>query len=350
VAEAPRVAVLFVGDRQAWHMRTVYVAFEQALVVLRGDPDDGGWTSSQRLVDRRPECVLTVGDDTVLTGTSDAGLYRSTDGGRTWGRVGRPGIGHESVTALAANPSDPTELWAGTEPSTVFHSTDGGDSWTERPGLTDLPSASGWSFPPRPETHHVRWLEVDPADPAHLYVGVEAGAIVQTRDRGETWVDRQPGSRRDPHSMATHPEAPGRLYVAAGDGYAESRDGGYSWVHPQEGLDHRYVWSVAVDAGDPEVRLVSAATGAFSAHTPSRADTHVYRRTDDRWTPLSETALPQGDGVTRPVLAAGDPGEFYAASNRGLARSADGGRSWTVLDVDWPVGLPSGTVRGLALA
>jgi photosystem II stability/assembly factor-like uncharacterized protein len=330
-------------------MRTVYVAFEEALVVLRGDPDDREWTSSQRLVDHRPECVRAVGDDSVLAGTFDAGLHRSTDDGRSWVRVGQADIAHESVTSLAANPSDPTELWAGTEPSAVFHSTDGGDSWTERPGVTDLPSASSWSFPPRPETHHVRWLEVDPADPAHLYVGVEAGAIVQTHDRGDTWVDRRPGGRRDPHSMATHPDAPGRLYVAAGDGYAESLDGGDSWTHPQDGLDHRYVWSVAVDAGDPEGRLISAATGAFSAHTPGRADTYVYRWTDDEWQRLSETALPQGEGVTRPVLAAGEPGEFYAASNRGLARSADSGRTWSLFDVDWPAGLPSGTVRGLAL-
>jgi photosystem II stability/assembly factor-like uncharacterized protein len=331
-------------------VRTIYAAFEDALVVLRGDPDADDWRVEERLADHRPECVRVAGDGDVLCGTFDAGLHRSTDGGESWARVG-PGDGApDAVSAVAVNPTDHDERWVGTEPSAVFRSTDGGDTWTEQTGLTDLPSADEWSFPPRPSTHHVRWLEVDPSDPGHLYVGIEAGAVVQTHDRGQSWVDRREGVPRDPHSIATHPKAPGRAYLAAGDGYAETRDGGDTWETPQDGLDRRYTWSVAVDAGDPDVRLLSAAAGAYRAHTPERAAAYVYRREGDgQWTRLDGTDLPQGEGVTRPVLAAGDPGEFVAASNRGLARSVDGGRSWSRADIDWPSGLPAGTVRGLAL-
>jgi hypothetical protein len=50
------------------------------------------------------------------------------------------------------------------------------------------------------------------------------------------------------------------------------------------------------------------------------------------------------------VLAAGAAaGELYAATDRGLARSADGGATWTAL-VDWPDGVHGRAPRGLAVA
>lgn len=51
-------------------------------------------------------------------------------------------------------------------------------------GLTKLPSASTWSFPPRPETHHVRWIGIDPHDAHHLYVAIEADVLVRSLDDG----------------------------------------------------------------------------------------------------------------------------------------------------------------------
>ena len=363
----------------------MYVAMQNAVLAVERDGDEGGhggeWSRRQGLDGFRLECTAASPDapDRAFCGTFEAGLRRTTDGGETWHRVG-DGIEPDAVMSVAVSPDDPDEVWVGTEPSRVYRSTDGGETWTERPGLTDLPSASSWSFPPRPHTHHVRWIEPDPADPAHLYVSVEAGALVQTRDRGETWADRAPSSRRDNHSLATHPDAPGRAYAAAGDGYAETTDGGETWTHPQEGLDHRYVWSVAVDAGDPDVRLVSAARGPRSAHTADRAESYVYRCVgDDPWarvgigagvdgeaspTPprAGETGdggdgaggddasgLPTGEGVTRYVLDSGDAGEFFAASNAGLFRSTDAGRTWERLRVDWPDAFTDRTAQGLAV-
>ena len=322
----------------------LYVATEDVLVEVRADGTTEYWLDGSE-----PECV--VADGALLVGTFESGLWRAAGDARAERDFERvAGIDPDAVTSLAANPRDPNELWAGTEPSRVYRSTDGGETWVERDGVTDLPSADGWSFPPRPHTHHVRWIEVDPADPAHLYVGIEAGALVQTHDRGETWEDEVSGSRYDTHSMATHPDAPGRAYVAAGDGYAETTDGGETWHYPQAGLDHRYVWSVAVDDDDPDLRFVSAAEGAYTAHRAEPADTYVYRkRGDDPWERLDGRGLPLGSGVTRPVLAAGGAGECYAVSNRGAFVTRDGGDSWESLGVEWPDRFTEQTVRGVAL-
>ncbi|WP_254537159.1 WD40/YVTN/BNR-like repeat-containing protein [Halomarina litorea] len=328
-------------------MTRIYAALRDALVVLEGTDEE--WTLRERFADHDLECVAASPDvpDRVFCGTFDAGLRRSTDGGETWDRVGGDVVG-ESVTAVTVSPHDPDEVWVGTEPSRVYHSTDAGETWAERPGLTDLPSSEEWYFPPRPETHHVRWISQSPHDPDRLAVSIEAGALVTSDDGGETWTDRVPTARRDNHTLATHPDAPGRLYAAAGDGYAETTDGGETWDHSQAGLDHRYCWSVAVDPGDPDTVVVSSASSAWTAHTPSEAESYVYRSEDGEWKRTMD-GLPDPDGLLRAVLAPGGDGEFFALTNHGPYRSTDAGRSWRPLDVDWHDGYRGQAPRGMAV-
>ncbi len=323
-----------------------YVALDDRILVV--DSLEDAPTADERLVGHSFECLTASPDqpDRIFAGTVDSGLQRSTDGGENWEPVG----GFEDrVTAVTVSPHDTDEIWAGTEPSAVYRSADGGETWTEREGLTDLPSADEWSFPPRPHTHHVRWLSVDPHDPDTLYVAIEAGAFVRTRDAGETWEPRPQGGRLDNHTLATHPEAPGRIYTAAGDGYAESEDGGETWHYPQEGLEHRYVWGLAVDSADPESVVVSAANGARSAHTPETADAYVYRRAGGPW----ETAmngLSDPEGTVRAVLDNGPRGgEFVAVTNRGLFLTTNGAQSWSQVDIDWSESYETKVGRGLAV-
>lgn len=330
-------------------MERVYAAMRSGLLVV----EEEGAVCRERLPGHDLECVAAHPEapERAFVGTFEAGLHRTTDGGERFERVGTETIAQDAVMAVAVNPADPTEVWAGTEPSRVYHSTDAGETWTHRGGLTALESEPEWAFPPRPHTHHVRWLEVDPADPAHVYVGIEAGALVHTSDRGETWLERPPGSRRDNHTLATHADAPGRAYAAAGDGYAETTDGGEHWTVHDAGLEHRYVWGLAVDPGDPDTVLVSAASGARAAHTPATADAHLYRRRGDGpWEHLTDAGLPTGEGVTRSVLTGGTrPGCVLALTDRGLFRTRDAGTTWRRVDTPWPARFETETARGLAV-
>jgi hypothetical protein len=152
-------------------------------------------------------------------------------------------------------------------------------------------------------------------------------------------------------SLEPDATAPDRAWSAAGDGYAKTPDGGDTWTHPQEGLEHRYCWSVAVDPGDPETVLLSAATGPWSAHRPATAESYLYRRRDEGpWERLTDVAVPTGKGILRAVLRTGDEaGECYAAHNRGLYRTHDFGSSWERVPADWD-DYADQTVRGLAVA
>jgi hypothetical protein len=275
-------------------------------------------------------------------------LWRSVDAGTTWQRVGE-GIASPQLTAVAVSRAervgDHGAVYAGTEPSHLFRSTDGGESWRDLASLRALPSASQWSFPPRPSTSHVRAIALDPHARAHLAVAIEAGALVRSPDAGQTWQDRTDDGPRDSHTLAMPLRAPGWLYSAAGDGFlrpgrgfAVSKDGGTSWEYPHEGLRSHYGWGLAVDPLDPETLLLSVAPGPREAHTESRADSAIYRRQGNTpWQQVTD-GLPAPRGMLASVLAASDeePHVFYAANNRGIFRSADAGLRWTRLDVDWP--------------
>ncbi|MFB6170984.1 MAG: WD40/YVTN/BNR-like repeat-containing protein [Haloarculaceae archaeon] len=329
-------------------MLTHYAALDDYLVVATGEGADR--RRSERLSGHDLQCLAAVSavPERVFCGTFDAGLQRSTDGGDSWERVGVDVL-HERVMSVTVSPHDPDVVWAGTEPSAIFVSRDGGDTWTERPGLTDLPSAGEWYFPPRPDTHHVRWIDVAPDDPDRLYVGIEAGAFVTSPDGGDTWRERLPGSRRDNHSLATHSDAPGRVYAAAGDGYAESHDHAADWAHPQSGLDHRYCWSVVPTPGDPDVVVLTAASDPGAAHS-SPAESYVYRREGDGDWERAMAGLPDPEGSLRGVLAAGDgPGEVHLLSNHGLYRTTDSARTWSRLPVPWRPADERLRPRGLAV-
>lgn len=63
----------------------------------------------------------------IYVGTDDRGVWRSQDGGRTWGPAGS-GIAWTDVTAIAVGGEQAGRLdtvYVGTEPSAVYRSTDG---------------------------------------------------------------------------------------------------------------------------------------------------------------------------------------------------------------------------------
>jgi hypothetical protein len=340
-------------------MSILYLTLEKALAVVSAR--NGTWTANLQLVGHQPQCLAVdpLHHEKMYCGTLDAGLWRTVDAGTSWQPVG-PGIAHKMVMSLAVSATQPGAsggaVFAGTEPSAIFRSDDSGNSWRELSGLRKLPSAETWSFPPRPWTSHVRWMTIDPLVAGRLFAAIEAGALVSSPDGGETWEDRKPSSPFDTHTLVMHRLAPNRLYSAAGDGFmqpgsgfAQSDDGGETWFRPDAGLDLHYLWSVAADPTDPDTLVVSAASGPRQAHDPASAESAIFRRsgTGD-WTRV-QSGLPKSRGLLASVLASNEsePHTFYAANNKGVFRSSDGGSSWSELPIPWPTGARLGHVAAV---
>jgi len=318
-------------------MTTLLVVFDGLLIAAR---EAQRWHVEEALSGEPLKCAAADPHHPgrVYCGTEE-GLWRSDDQGRSWRPIGQ-GLPVRHTTALTVDPLDTrggaAAVYLGTEPSHLFRSTDGGETWDELTALTALPSSDEWSFPPRPHTHHVRWIEIDPVVPERVFVAIEAGALVRTLDAGATWEDRVPDGPFDTHTMATHADGPDRLYSAAGDGYFESSDAGATWRRDVRGLNHRYLVGVTVDPGNPSTVLVSASSGPWHAYSPKTAESFVYRKIAGAAWKVVRDGLPVPDGTTVTHFASTpEPGVIYAANNRGVFRTDDAGLRWASLDLPW---------------
>lgn len=336
-------------------MTSIYVAMEDALAVIQGKRDH--WRLIENLQGMHPYCLAIdpIRQTRVYCGTTDQGLWRSNDEGHSWQKVG-DGITHDMVMSVAVSFDATHErygtIWAGTEPSALFFSTDGGDTWQERTSLQNIPSKPTWHFPPRPYTHHVRWIQPDPANPEHLFVAIELGGIMRSLDMGHTWEDRKPGAPLDGHTLRMHMSAPGRVYEAAGDGYAETFDSGATWHTYDAGLEnHHYVWSLAIDPANPNTIVASATAGPRQAHDYATAESYIVRRANSQtWQRVTE-GLPEPKGTLVSCVETNPSEEsiFYVANNLGIFRSNDTGIAWQQLQIEWPARFYQQHVQGLAI-
>src|SRR5262249_41527947 len=231
-------------------MITIYLAAGKALGIVRRR--NGAWETDAQLSGKEAYCLAAdpLRPNRVYCGTFGDGLWRSDDAGKTWAPVGA-GIGSDKVMAVAVSAAERVDghgvVWARTAPSRRFGSEDGGQTWRERPALQDIPSKPPWSFPPRPWTHHVRWIQPDPIVAERIFVGIELGGVMRSLDGGLTWEDRKPGSQFDSHTLRAHRLAPDHVYEAAGAGYAETLDGGKTWCGLVDPLPCHYLFDTTIN-------------------------------------------------------------------------------------------------------
>ena len=327
-------------------MRTRLLVATGDSVAVVSDSETDGWRADTGLPGSGAQCLAAdpAQPSTVYAGSATAGVFRSDDAGATWsptaplGPDAAPGAVFSLAVSRAWRTDGAGALFAGTEPSALFVSEDRGETWRERQSLRSIPSAPIWSFPPRPWTSHVRWIAPSPHDEGHLLVGIELGGVMRSTDGGETWADHRPGAYRDCHALAFHPTARGRTYEAAGGGAAFSLDDGETWTPADDGRTRHYVWALAVDPADADTWYVSASPSAGHAHhRPGQADSVVYRRRRNApWEELRRPGLPVPSETLVAALAADPdtPGRLFAGLRSGaLYESRDQGESWAKLPV-----------------
>ena len=350
------------------------VAMEDSVIMI--ESSKYGWKKiHESLKGAHPQCIAfdPNNPDRTYCGTCGGGLWKTDDGGQSWDSIGKETISSSDVMSVSVSSLDRggngkkgfNTVCVGTEPTAFYRSDDGGESWDKMSSLNNLSSSSSWSFPPRPWTSHVRWIESDKTKPGYVYAAIEAGALVQSHDDGRTWIDRVQGGPYDTHTLATHKSMPGWLYSAAGDGYFESHDYGQTWNRSRAAVlrHHGYLYGLAVDTGNPQTVIVSASQWARQAHFLEAAESVVYKRESssakdenvdnvtEEWK-LVSNGLPNPTGTLISVLSVNPKiaDTFYAVNNRGLFYSTDSGISWKMLDgIQWPKEYLSQHPRALAV-
>ena len=328
-------------------MKTFFVGLEKKLVVIKEKV--GKYTVATHLVGKKINrlAVDPQNKARIYAATSNHGLWRTTDGGEQWERIGEEnGLECANITSVAVSPirrdDGKSVVYAGTEPSHLYYSEDSGESWIEFKGIQEMPSKKNWRFPPRPETHYVRWITPSYSNGEHLAISIEAGAVLHTKDHGQTWIDRPEKSPIDVHTLLAHPNQRGYLYAANGDGssnpekaHAESPDGGQTWLYKSKGIEaHPYLYNMILNSSSAEERLVSASASASKAHRKPRYST-IYRKIGEHpWIEIAD-GLPREGAYTHHL--AEDPskaGAYYALNNYGIYYLPIGKDRWEKLNID----------------
>lgn len=256
----------------------------------------------------------------VLTVASAGGVFRSTDGGTTWGNITGP---LSAARVLVVDPADPDVVYAaggrGHRMDTLFKTRDGGQTWI----------AAGAGLP---ERLHVMTILVDPRHSNLVYVSTDCrepdwfidGGVFKSVDGGATFVASTSGMlgfQICVEEMSFDPLNPDTIYTTpsfADSGYARSDDGARSWsaaptILPGGGS--------RVDPRD-ERRRWGSASG-------------ILIGSEDRgvtWSILAPTVLDTGSALRWSItslslgLDPAVPRLFFGGSEGGY-RSGDGGRS-----------------------
>ena len=179
--------------------------------------------------------------EVVFAAIAFDGGYRTRDGGRTWEKVLAG-----DVRTLTVDPHDERVVYAGIGPVRLFRSEDGGGTWEPLDGLLRLPDEikAKWTVPERLrgiEHPHVRYIFIHPDDANFIFVLLEHGGVVLSRDRGRTWEDKSCGiSYLDMHLLSNYPGSRERYYVSSARGFFRSDDCGRQWRRVESGMPWAY--------------------------------------------------------------------------------------------------------------
>jgi len=206
---------------------------------------------------RMTDTAISTDKSVLYTASASGGVWKTMDDGDTWECV----FEHEITTSigdLAVAPSDKNIVWVGTGESNIFRSshagcgiyksTDGGKTWSHK-GLAD--------------TNTIARIVVHPTDSNIVYVAASGNewtpnpdrGVYKTTDGGETWdMILQKDNLTGAVDLDMDPGDPNILYAATwqrvrkrwndprtepdytGCGIHKSTDGGATWQEVTEGL------------------------------------------------------------------------------------------------------------------
>jgi photosystem II stability/assembly factor-like uncharacterized protein len=261
------------------------------------------------------------------------GMWRSTDGGETWRHLGLEDTRH--IAAVRVDPKNPDVVYIaamghafGPNPTRgVFRSTDGGKTWQKVLFVDDSTGAID--------------LALDPANPRILYAamwknqrspwGFSAGGgrsgLWKSTDGGDSWADITARAGLPPRPLGrigvtVSPANPGRLWasVEAPDstgGIFRSDDAGKTWERVN--ADQKFMvrpWYFSFVTADPA-----------DENTVYVLNLSTWRSVDGGRT-FSRLRVPHGDCHTL-WIDPRDPRRMIEANDGGATVSLDNGTTWS---------------------
>ena len=174
-------------------------------------------------------------------------------------------------------------------------------------------------------------------------VGMGGAGIWRSPDGGRTWsVPRGSKDEMNCCALAVHPSRPSVIYAGLRNGIYRSDDHGAHFYRLESPVNAYEVWSVVVDAADPDIVFAGCRPGA------------IFRTRDggERWEKCPAEFTDEGvfggpARVLRMILDPDDHDVVWAGVEAdGIRLSTDGGESWR----DVSAGLTDRDIHGLAIS
>jgi photosystem II stability/assembly factor-like uncharacterized protein len=270
----------------------------------------------------RPD--LSVGD----------GIYKSTDAGKTWTHLGlRDG---QQIPQIAVDPRNPDHLlvavaghpYGPNEERGIFRSTDGGRTFEkvlykdENTGAADVlidPSNSEVAYASLWEAREGPWENGS-------WNGT-GGGIFKSTDGGKTWQQLVKGLPEGivQANLTIAPSSSNRLFASVattrGVSLFRSDDGGENWIvattdpRPAARIGGGDLSVPRIDPGNPDVIYV--------------ASTVTWKSTDGGKTWTGIRGAPGGDDYQNVWINPNNPNIILLGSDQGAVITVNGGRSWS---------------------
>ncbi|MDB4876688.1 MAG: hypothetical protein JWM41_3134 [Gemmatimonadetes bacterium] len=286
--------------------------------------------------------VIYVGTGDLVTGggiNEGNGVYKSIDAGKTWQHLGLDDT--KQIPTILVDPHDPNLVMLGaqgdihkpSETRGLYRSTDGGKSWTKtlyvdnQTGVQKL----AWAYDnPRvmlaaTVRHYTDPRVVGRGGGGGAQTGPSGTSLFKSTDEGVTWKELAGGglpalTGRTSVAVAMNTNSQ-RMYLIGGFGLYRSDDGGATW-RQMAASDRRiangqgnYTSGVYVDPKNPDIVYTLA--------------TSSYRSTDGGNTFAAFKGAPGGDDPQQMWIDPTDGNRLFLGVDQGATISLDAGQTWS---------------------
>jgi photosystem II stability/assembly factor-like uncharacterized protein len=261
------------------------------------------------------------------------GVFKSTDAGKTWTHIGLEDT--RQIGALIVDPKNPNIVLVaaighafGPNPQRgVFRSTDGGKSWTRTLFRDDNTGAIDVTFDPSNSKIVYAALWQVRRQPWHFNSGGPGSGLFRSSDGGVTWKELKgnglPSGMLGRIDVAVSAANPKRVYAmieAQAGGLYRSDDAGHSWkLINQDGRIRQRAWYFSKIFADPKV-----------VDTLYNVNTGLQRSTDGGKT-FNLVSATHGDHHFLWIDPTNDK-HMIDTNDGGASISLDGGSTWSTQD------------------